>query len=418
MKIDYKEKEVCETNAYTSNSGTSEHRVKQHLLTRVNVSNNLISHVKSEAVSKSTSCVESYKIITPVNQIGKHIQEDNEMNEKQSQITSNHLNSMLQDIVHNETFGLPKGSDSRKTLFRMDKVTSIDNGVAVNTINQLRQQSNTGMEFPIQEDYSKSILSSRGSKFSLVDGMDIQTKSVSSCESTDTSIPPHASESGNQVHQTFQPAEGTFIKQGYEVHNFDTPAHETQQIENTLSNDTCCKYVIHFGPTWEKEIGSIIKSEGCESYSKHRCGPVKNCEPNFVKSTCTDLNSKDACSPVVFPYSGNLCVIQLEWNYNEQNKKIDIVWDMDESDDAVDIFVKTFTETLGLPMIPVGEAVLSSFYSQLNSVRSFDTLYLTVCRYLLSRLGKNHKLHDLPGLSRKIIIDYLHQVRTIWLFRI
>ncbi|XP_053991429.1 uncharacterized protein LOC128883270 [Hylaeus volcanicus] len=414
MAMDFKEKDECDMTAYASKPKTSATRVKQHLLTRVNISNHLIPHVKSESILKGISCVESYKIITPANQIGQHVQDSNELHEQQSQINSGHLNSKLQDLIHNETCGLQKGSNLLEASFNTDQMTSLENSVGVNGLNQLRQQGHTELEFPVPIDYSKSILSSKTSKFNLVDGVDIQTKSVSSCESTDTSIPTHTLENTHHVNTSFRSSEGTFRKQGYQVAHFNTPVRETQQVANALSNDTCCKYVIHFGPTWEKEIGSIIKSEGCESYSNHKCASNTNREPNSVKSVCTDSNSKEACPPVVFPYSGNLCVIQLEWNYNEQNKKIDIVWDMDESDDAVDVFVKTFTETLGLPMIPVGEAVLSSFYSQLNSVRSFDTLYLTVCRYLLSRLGKNHKLHDLPGLSRKIIIDYVHQgVRII-----
>lgn len=186
------------------------------------------------------------------------------------------------------------------------------------------------------------------------------------------------------------------------------PEKETQHTSLvTPPRSTSSGETIRFGSGWLREVNVCV--------SKKVSGNTTTGEATTYSSstrTSTDDDSDEAAAvmPFLSPCLGGVCVIRLRWEYRNRHGEDDVVWDMGESDETVEAFVKTYANELELPMLPVGNRLLASFLMQLNSARSFEVLFHSVCRHLLTRLGEGSSMRHLPGLTRKIILDCSHKV--------
>lgn len=114
-------------------------------------------------------------------------------------------------------------------------------------------------------------------------------------------------------------------------------------------------------------------------------------------------------SLVALPRSGRICAVRLQWSWDNGSSDEDILWDVNDGGSAIDTFVEAYIRELGLPRNPVGTQLLASFRRQVDTARSFEGMFEAVCQHLQIRLGHPNS-KQLPGITRKIIIDCYHEV--------
>lgn len=129
-----------------------------------------------------------------------------------------------------------------------------------------------------------------------------------------------------------------------------------------------------------------------------------------ISSSRSSLDDEHSEFSFVLPISGRVCVVRLQWAWDGGSFDEDVLWDMTENGSSIDVFVESYIREMGLPRTPVGTQLLQSFRRQVEAARSFESMFEVVCRHLLIKLGHSN-VKQLPGITRKIIIDCLHEVR-------
>lgn len=190
------------------------------------------------------------------------------------------------------------------------------------------------------------------------------------------------------------------------------PEKNTCQPLFTSPTSISSDATIHFGAGWWRDV-DVSLTKGNPDGSSDAATTSSSTRPST-----DDESDEAAIIPLFSPSSGNVCAIRMHWEYKGRYGEDEIIWDMEEPDDSIETFVKTYTDELDLPMASVGEYLLASFLAQLESARSFDVIFQSVCRHLLSRLGDGHPLRHLPGFSRKIVLDCTHEQQNIRLIDI
>lgn len=162
-----------------------------------------------------------------------------------------------------------------------------------------------------------------------------------------------------------------------------------------------------------KEVNTSHVEKQREPFVNSTLGPFwcskAERDSSFANVQCPPLFSSSTWRFFPLPRSKNLCVIRFKWNYEDQSRDEDILWDILAPDHVVCCFVDKYLDEFYLPVETFRSRFLSLLQRHILLARWFRFLFDTVCNYLTHRL-KLSSPRCLPGITKSVVLDCSYQV--------